>query len=63
VGKPNFILSSATAGVTIATVTDASGTYQTFSGSGNAIVSITPTIYYDGAGTFYLLIYQVHSKF
>jgi hypothetical protein len=52
VGKPNFILSSATAGVTIATVTDASGTYQTFSGSGNAIVSITPTIYYDGAGTF-----------
>jgi hypothetical protein len=52
VGKPNFVLSSTTAGVTVATVTDGSGTYQTVAGSGNAIVSITPTAYYDGSGTF-----------
>jgi hypothetical protein len=52
VGKPNFVLSSATPGVTIATVTDGSGTYQTIAGSGEGIVSITPTAYYDGSGTF-----------
>lgn len=52
VGKPNFVLSSTTAGVTVATVTDGTGTYQTVAGSGNAIVSITPTAYYDGSVTF-----------
>ncbi|MFV8268480.1 hypothetical protein ACNQGP_00910 [Flavobacterium sp. GT2N3] len=52
VGKPNFVLSSTTAGVTMAIVTDGTGTYQTVTGSGNAIVSITPTAYYDGSGTF-----------
>ena len=52
VGKPNFVLSSATAGVSVATVTDGTGTYQTVAGSGNAIVSITLTNYYNGSGTF-----------
>lgn len=52
IGKSRFILTSATAGVTIATVTDGSGTYQTVSGSGEAIISITPTAFYDGNGTF-----------
>lgn len=52
VGKPNFVLSSATPGVTIATVTDGTGTYQTVAGSGEAVVSITPTNYYNGSGTF-----------
>jgi hypothetical protein len=52
VGKPNFMLSSATVGVSVATVTDGTGTYQTVAGSGNAIVSITPTNYYNGSGTF-----------
>jgi hypothetical protein len=52
VGKPNFVLSSLTAGVTVATLTDGSGTYQSISGSGSAIVSITPTIYYDSSVTF-----------
>ena len=52
VGKPNFVLSSATAGVTLVTVTDGTGTYQTVAGSGEAVVSITPTNYYNGSGTF-----------
>ena len=52
VGKPNFVLSSATAGVSVATVTDGTGIYQTVSGSGNAIVSITLTNYYNGSATF-----------
>lgn len=52
VGKPNFVLSSATQGVTIATVTDGTGTYQTIAGSGEAVVSIIPTAYYNGSGTF-----------
>lgn len=52
VGKPNFTLTSATAGVTVATVTDGTGTYQTIAGSGEAVVSITPTAYYDSSVTF-----------
>lgn len=48
VGKPNFVLTSATPGVTIATVTDGTGTYQTIAGSGEGVVSITPTAYYNG---------------
>ena len=52
VGKLNFVLSSATAGVNVATVTDGTGTYQTVAGSGEAIVSITPTAYYDSSVTF-----------
>lgn len=52
VGKPNFILSSVTAGVTVTAVTDVTGTYQTVEGSGSAIVSVTLTAYYDGSGIF-----------
>ena len=52
VGKPNFILTSATAGVTVTTVTDVTGTYQTVEGSGNAIVSVALSAYYDGSGAF-----------
>ena len=52
VGKANFVLSSLTSGVTVATVTDGSGTYQTVAGSGEAVVQIVPTNYYDGSGTF-----------
>lgn len=52
IGKPNFVLASATAGVTVTGVGAASGTYQIVYGSGSAIVSCTPTDYYDGAGPF-----------
>lgn len=52
VGKPTFILSTATAGITVSTVTDVTGTYQTISGSGNAIVSVTLSAYYDRSDTF-----------
>lgn len=45
IGKPNFILSSTTAGVSI--TTDASGNFQIVSGSGNATVKITLGSYYD----------------
>lgn len=47
VGKPNFVFSSITPGVTITTVTDTSGTYQTASGSGEATITITLGSYYD----------------
>lgn len=53
VGKPNFVLSSTTSGVTITTVTDISGTYQTASGSGNAIIVITLGVYYDTDAVFF----------
>lgn len=52
VGKPNFVLASATAGVTVTNVTDGAGTHQTVAGSGNAIISVTLTAYYNGSGTF-----------
>jgi hypothetical protein len=64
VGKPNFLVSSDTAGIVITTITDGTGTYQTASGSGNAIINIALTSYYDGevvflpsdlAGTFAVL--------
>ena len=47
VGKPNFVFSSITPGVTITTVTDISGTYQTASGSGESTITITLGSYYD----------------
>ena len=52
VGKPNFILSSATAGVTIATVGSGASAYQTASGSGNAFINIALGAFYDGNSTF-----------
>lgn len=52
VGKPNFLLTSPTAGVTITSVTDGTGTYQTASGSGNGIVTIALTSYYNTDITF-----------
>lgn len=47
-GKPNFLLRSKSLGVTVATVTDGIGTYQTVSGSGSAIIGVSPTSFYDG---------------
>lgn len=64
VGKPNFLLSSVTAGVTITSTGSGSGLYQTISGSGPAIINIGLTSYYDSdidftggdlAGTFEVL--------
>lgn len=52
VGKPNFILTSATAGVTIATVGSGSGAYQTASGSGNAFINIALSSFYNGNTIF-----------
>lgn len=52
VGKPNFILSSITSGVSIATVGSGLAAYQTASGSGNAIIDIALSSFYDGNITF-----------
>lgn len=52
IGKPNFVFTSPTAGVTIATVGSGASAYQTASGSGNAIVSIALGAYYDGQAVF-----------
>ena len=52
VGKPNFIITSATAGVTIATVGSGAAAYQTASGSGNAFIDIALSTYYNGTGVF-----------
>ncbi len=52
VGKPNFIITSATAGVTIATVGSGATAYQTASGSGNAFIDIALSTYYNGTGVF-----------
>jgi hypothetical protein len=47
VGKPNFLLSSATPGVTITTTGSGASLYQTISGSGAALVNIALTNYFD----------------
>lgn len=69
IGKPNFILSSATAGVTIVNSGAGPTLYQTISGSGNAIINIALTSFYDTenpfapeqlAGTFEILENDVH---
>jgi hypothetical protein len=52
IGKPNFILTSATAGVTIATVGSGAGAYQTASGSGNAFINIALSSFYNGNTVF-----------
>ena len=52
VGKPNFIFSSTTPGVVITTVVDGSGAYQVVEGSGNAIIAVKLTVYYDVSTTF-----------
>lgn len=52
VGKPNFILSTATSGVTIVTVGSGATAYQTASGSGNAFIDIILSTYYNGTGVF-----------
>jgi hypothetical protein len=51
-GKPNFIITTATAGVTIATVGSGATAYQTASGSGNAFIEIALSTYYNGTGVF-----------
>lgn len=50
IGKPNFVLSSPTTGVTI--TPNSSGTYQTISGSGNANIIITLGTFYNGDTLF-----------
>lgn len=52
VGKPNFILSSTTPGVTIATVGSGASAYQTASGSGVAIVNIALSSFYNSDAVF-----------
>lgn len=47
VGKPNFLLSSTTPGVTITTTGSGSSLYQTISGSGDALVKIALTSYFN----------------
>jgi hypothetical protein len=47
VGKPHFLLSSATPGVTITTTGSGASLYQTISGSGAALVNIALTNYFD----------------
>lgn len=47
IGKPNFMLTSATAGVTITNSGSGPTLYQTIEGSGNAIVNIALTNFYD----------------
>lgn len=47
VGKPHFLLSSATSGVTITTTGSGASLYQTISGSGAALVNIALTNYFD----------------
>jgi hypothetical protein len=46
-GKPNFLLSSTTPGVTIANVGSGANLYQTISGSGDALVTVSLTDYYN----------------
>jgi hypothetical protein len=46
-GKPNFLLSSATPGVTITNVGSGATKYQTISGSGDALVVVSLTEYYN----------------
>ncbi|MDR6844537.1 hypothetical protein [Flavobacterium granuli] len=67
--KPNFILGTSSPGVTIVSVTDGTGTYFVASGSGNAIVGVGLSEYYDSdaiftgvdlAGTFEILKNNVH---
>lgn len=50
IGKPNFVLSSPTAGVTI--VNDVAGGFQTINGSGNAIITITLGSFYNSKNQF-----------
>jgi hypothetical protein len=52
VAKPNFVLSSSTSGVSITSVTGASGTYLIASGSGNATVGVALDVYYDSDVAF-----------
>jgi len=52
IGKPNFVLTSATAGVTITNSGSGSTLYQTITGSGNAIVNIALSNFYDTEAPF-----------
>ena len=52
VGKPNFLLSSTTPGVTITTTGSGSSLYQTISGSGDALVKIALTSYFNSDSVF-----------
>lgn len=47
VGKPNFTFSSYTVGISIISLTDSNGTYFVASGSGDAIVGVALSEYYD----------------
>jgi hypothetical protein len=50
IGKPNFVLSSPTAGVTI--VNNVAGGFQTITGSGNATITITLGSFYNSKDVF-----------
>lgn len=52
IGKPNFTLTSATAGVTIVNSGAGPTLYQTITGSGNAIINIALTSFYDTENPF-----------
>lgn len=54
IGNPRVVLSSASSGTTINTITDAAGTYQTISclANGTGYFTVTLGDYYDSIGTF-----------
>jgi hypothetical protein len=52
VAKNNFILSSSTPSVSLVSITDSSGTYFVASGSGNAVIGIGLSEYYDSEAVF-----------
>jgi len=52
VGKPNFLLSSATPGVTITTAGSGASLYQIITGSGEALVNIALTNYFNSDISF-----------
>lgn len=69
IGKPNFILTSLTSGVTIVTTGVGAAAYQSILGSGNAVVNAALSSFYDSenpfapgdlAGTFEILENDVH---
>jgi hypothetical protein len=52
IGKPNFVLTSPTVGVTIASTGSGASTYQTISGSGSAFIYVALGSFYDSESVF-----------
>jgi hypothetical protein len=52
IGKPNFVLTSPTVGVTIASTGSGTSAYQTISGSGSAFIYVALGSFYDSESVF-----------